>query len=184
MALTRAGRRGMPREYLVATFVEPDALVAAVTTIRAHGFKIYDVYTPCPVHGLDEAMGIRRSRLPYVTLAAAAIGLVAAISFQFYAAVLDWPLNVGGKPDNSTLAFVPIAFEITILAGGLATAAAFLLRSGLFPGAAAKLAAGRVTDDSFAIALRWRPSAFDTGEAHRLLHDSGAIDIRQMVGDL
>src|SRR6266850_8493930 len=133
----------MPREYLVATFVEPDALVNAVRMIRTHGFKIYDVYTPFPVHGLDEAMGLRRSRLGYVTLVAAVLGLCAALAFQFYAAVFDWSLNVGGKPNNSTLAFVPIAFELTILAGGLATAAAFILRSGLFPGAPARLARPR-----------------------------------------
>jgi hypothetical protein len=174
----------MAREYLVATFAEPRALVNAVTTIRAHGFKVYDVYTPFPVHGLDEAMGIRRSRLPFVTLVAGVLGLLAAISFQFYVAVFDWPLNVGGKPHNSTLAFIPITFEITVLAGGLATAAAFLLRSGLFPGAPARLPAPRVTDDRFAMALRWRSTVFDTGEARRLLHDSGAIDIRQVEVDL
>ncbi len=174
----------VPREYLVATFAEPDALLAAVTRLRAHGLKIYDVYAPCPVHGLDEAMGLRRSRLPYVTLVAGVLGLVTAILFQFYAAVFDWALNVGGKPDNSTLAFVPITFEITVLSAGLATAGAFFLRSGLFPGAPARLAGPRVTEDEFAIALRWRSSVFDTGEARRLLHDSGAIDIRQMVMDL
>jgi Protein of unknown function (DUF3341) len=174
----------MPREYLVATFADPDALVAAVRRLRAHGLKIYDVYGPCPVHGLDEAMGLRRSRLPWVTLVAGVLGLLTAILFQFYAAVFDWSLNVGGKPDNSTLAFVPITFEITVLAAGVITAKAFFLRSGLFPGARAKLAGPRVTDDEFAIALRWRSSVFDTGEARRLLHDSGAIDIRQTVMDL
>ena len=174
----------MSREYLVATYAEPGALVEAVTTIRAHGFKIYDVYAPCPVHGLDEAMGLQRSRLPYVTLAAGALGLISAISFQFYAAVFDWSLNVGGKPNNSTLAFVPITFEITILAAGLATAAAFLLRSALFPGAPARLAGPRVTDDMFAIVLRWRSTVFDTGDVRRLLYNSGAIEIRQTVTDL
>jgi ActD protein len=174
----------MPNPYLVATFTEPGTLVAAVAAVRAHGFKIYDVYTPCPVHGLDEAMGIKRSRLPYVTLVAGAIGCVAAIAFEFYAAVFDWTLNIGGKPDNSTLAFIPIAFEVTVLGAGLATAAAFLIRAGLFPGGTAKLAAPRVTDDTFAIALRWRPNAFDTGEARHLLLQSGAADVRQMMGDL
>jgi hypothetical protein len=174
----------MARGFLVATFAEADTLMTAVAIVRAHGLKIYDVYAPYPVHGLDEAMGIRRSRLAYVTLAAAIAGMVAALSFQFYAAVFDWSLNVGGKPDNSTLAFVPITFEITVLSAGLATAGAFLLRSGLFPGAPARLAGPRVTEDQFAIALRWRSSVFDTGEARRLLHDSGAIDIRQMVIDL
>ena len=174
----------MASAYLVATFAEPRALLEAVTAIRAAGFKIYDVYAPCPVHGLDEAMGIRRSRLPYVTLAAGAIALVATVGFEFYAAVFDWTLNVGGKPDNSTLAFVPIAFEMTVLGAGLATAAAFLLRTGLVPGAEAKHAGPPVTDDTFAVALRWRPNAFDTGEARHLLLTSGATDIRQMVGEL
>ena len=174
----------MTREYLVATFAEPGALVDAVTQIRAHGFKIYDVYTPCPVHGLDEAMGLRRSRLGYVAFAAGAAGLAAALAFQFYCAVFDWSLNVGGKPDNSTLAFIPITFEITILAAGLATAKAFLARSGLLPGVTATLAAPGVTDDTFAIALRWRASVFDTGEARRVLRESGAIQITQTEMDL
>jgi len=171
-------------ECLVATYAQPESLISAVRALRAHGFKIYDVYAPCPVHGLDEAMGLRRSRLGWVTLVAGVFGLVSAIAFQFYAAVFDWSLNVGGKPDNSTLAFVPITFEITVLAAGLATAGAFFLRSGLFPGAPARLPAPRVTDDEFAIALRWRSSVFETGEARRLLRDNGAIEIRQMVMDL
>jgi hypothetical protein len=174
----------MARGFLVATFAEADTLMTAVAIVRAHGLKIYDVYAPYPVHGLDEAMGIRRSRLAYVTLAAAIAGMVAALSFQFYAAVFDWSLNVGGKPDNSTLAFVPITFEITILSAGLATAAAFFLRSGLFPGMAPKLAAPGVTEDRFVLALRCRPNVFETSEARSLLFGSGAIDIRQTVGDL
>jgi ActD protein len=174
----------MAKEYLVATFADPDALVTAVTSLRAHGFKIYDVYAPFPVHGLDEAMGLRRSRLGWVTLVAGALGLSSAIGLQVYAAVFDWSLNVGGKPDNSTLAFIPITFELTILAGGLATAFAFFLQGGLFPGATARLAAPRVTDDVFAVALRWRETVFDTGEARRVLHDSGALDISQTAGDL
>src|SRR5438067_724518 len=95
----------MASAYLIATFADPEALVGAVESIRARGFKIYDVYAPCPVHGLDEAMGIRRSRLPYVTLAAGALACAATAAFEFYAAVFDWTLNVGGKPDNSTLAY-------------------------------------------------------------------------------
>lgn len=174
----------MPREYLVGTFADPAALVQAVTEIRDHGFKIYDVYTPCPVHGLAEAMGLQRSRLPYVALVAGLAGLLSAIGFQFYAAVFDWSLNVGGKPDNSTLAFVPITFEITVLAAGVMTAKAFVLRSGLFPRVRARVPDPRVTDDRFAIALRWRASVFDTREVHRIMLECGAIGITQAVMDL
>ena len=178
------GWSAMPREYLVATFAEPGALVEAVRNVRAHGFKIYDVYTPCPVHGLEEAMGLERSRLPWVTVVAGVFGMLTAIALQFYCAVFDWDLNVGGKPDNSSLAFVPITFELTVLFAGVITAKAFLARSGLLPGVRAKLAGPRVTDDRFAIAMRWRATVFDTGEARRVLNESGAIEIRQAVMDL
>ena len=95
-------------------------------------------------------MGIRRSRLPFVTLLAGLAGLCFALLFQYYTAVFDWPLDVGGKPENSTLAFVPICFELTVLFGGLATVAAFLLRARLFPGKREQLPVLGVTNDVFA----------------------------------
>ncbi len=125
----------MHSQFLVARFSNEHDLREAVRQLRGHGFRIFDAYTPYPVHGLAELMGVRRSRLPIVSLCAALVGLGIALGFQFYAAVFDWPLNVGGKPPNSTLAFVPITFEITVLCAGLATAAAFLVRSRLLPGA-------------------------------------------------
>jgi len=169
----------MTERYMVGSFAEPGPLLSAVATLRRAGVTIHDVFAPYPVHGLDEAMGIRRSRLPWITLLAGLTGLCFALAFQYYTAVFDWPLDVGGKPENSTLAFVPIAFEMTILCAGLATAAAFLACNGLFPGAPARLAGPRVTNDRFAIALRWRSTAFDTGEATRLLIESGAIEITE-----
>ena len=171
----------MASQCLVASFADPDSLLAAVTAIRARGIKVYDVYAPFPVHGLDQAMGLRPSRLGFVSLAAGTLGLLAALAFQFYANVFDWSMNVGGKPDNSTLAFVPITFEITILAAGLATAFAFFLRAGLFPGASAALAAPGVTDDRFAIVLRWKSTGFEASEAHLILRERGAIDVRHVA---
>jgi hypothetical protein len=165
------------KQFLVATFLDEQTLREAVMQMRAHGYRIYDAYTPYPVHGLDELMGLRRSRLPYVSFAAGVFGLVSALTFQFYAAVFDWPLNVGGKPANSTLAFIPITFEMTVLCAGLATAAALLLRCGLLPGARPSLFAPGVTEDIFAIVLRRREATFDAGEARRLLMSSGARNV-------
>lgn len=161
-------------QFLVATFSNEHSLCEAVTRLRLHGFRIYDAYTPYPVHGLAELMGVRRSRLPIVTLVAAAGGLALALGFQFYAAVFDWPLNVGGKPANSMLAFVPITFEITVLFAGLATAAAFLVRSSLVPGARVVHFAEGTTEDVFAVVLRRRDTTFDAVQARRLLMESGA----------
>src|SRR5215831_19617157 len=116
-------RRSLPmrRNFLVATFADSQRLLAAVRAVREANVRIHDVYAPYPIHDLDHAMGLRRSRLPLVTLVTGATALSIALFFQFYAAVLDWNLNVGGKPDNSSLAFVPICFELTVLISGLAT---------------------------------------------------------------
>jgi hypothetical protein len=168
----------VPRQFLVGCFAEEAGVRKAVQRLSAQGFRVYDVHTPYPVHGLDEAMGLRRSRIPVVALLAGLAGLVSALVLQFYCAVIDWPLNVGGKPRNSTLAFVPITFELTILCAGLATAGAFLLRARLFPGAQPQLFDARTTEDVFTVVLRRRDATFDAGEARRLLLDSGAYDVR------
>jgi len=124
----------MRERFLVGTFSDADRMMGAVRPLRASGVSILDVFAPYPVHGLDRAMGLRRTRLPLVTLLMGAVGLAFALTFQYYTAVFDWPLDVGGKPENSTLAFVPICFELTVLIGGLGTVGAFLLRALLFPG--------------------------------------------------
>ena len=169
----------MRKSFLVATFSGPDELLQAVHAVREADFRIYDVYTPYPIHGLDEAMGIRRTRLPWVTLVIGSCALLFAVGFQFYATVLDWPLNVGGKPDNSALAFVPITFELTVLLGGLSTVAALLLRARLFPGRREELIAEGVTNDSFALALRKRDPSFDLSVACALLKQCGACEIEE-----
>src|SRR5207245_1875006 len=131
---TEKRESSMPKDFLVATFSDAETLMRAVQAVHAEGFRIYDIYAPYPIHEMDRAMDIRRSRLPWVTLLAGILGLTFAIGLQFYAAVLDWPLNVGGKPDNSTLAFIPISFEIPVLLGGLTTVAALFFRTRLYPG--------------------------------------------------
>ena len=174
----------MPKQFLVATFADADQLIQAVRAVRAEKFRIYDVYAPYPVHHLDEAMGIRRSRLPWVTLALGCAGLLSALLLQFYTAVLDWPMNVGGKPDNSTLAFIPISFELTVLVGGLATVAALFVRACLYPGKRESLIADGVTNHTFALVLRKRDDSFDACRARLLLHQNGADQIEDKAAKL
>jgi hypothetical protein len=174
----------MRAKILVATFPHVDGLLRAVRWSRREMLRVYDVFAPFPVHGLDDAMGIRHTRLPKVTLVAGLIGLTFALSLQYYANVLDWPLNVGGKPDNTTLAFIPISFELTVLFGGLATVAAFLLRAKLFPGKQPWLPAAGITDDVFALVLR-KPTADETYQrALALLKDCGAASVTESEADL
>jgi hypothetical protein len=122
---------------------------------------------------------VRHSRLPWVTFVVGCLALALAVVFQFYTTVLDWPLNVGGKPDNSTLAFVPICFELTVLLSGLATVAALFLRAQLYPGKKELLFAEGVTNDKFALVIRQRDAGFDVHRAMRLLQESGAERITE-----
>ena len=174
----------MLSKFVVATYSDAETLLYGVRRAREENFRIYDVFAPYPIHGLDHAMGVRRSRLPWVTFLVGMLALAFALSFQFYTTVLDWPLNVGGKPDNSMLAFIPIAFEITVLGAGLATAAAFLARSGLRPAIRARTVDLSATDDAFVVALRCRQTAFDRNLVERLLFEHGAQTVAWKVLDL
>jgi Protein of unknown function (DUF3341) len=168
--------------FVIATYKDPESLLRGVRAVRAEDFRVYDVYAPYPIHGLDQAMGIRRSRLPWVTFLVGLGALSFALAFQFYTTVLDWPLNVGGKPDNSTLAFIPICFELTVLIGGLSTVAALFLKAQLYPGKREQLAAEGVTDDRFALVLKKRSG--DMRRALAILEESGADTVEQQVAKL
>ncbi len=167
----------MPEGFIVGTFSDPETLTRAIISLRRERYRVYDVFAPYPVHGLDEAMAIKRTRLPLVTLFAGLIGLVFAAVFQFYTNVLDWPLDVGGKPNNSTLAFIPICFELTVLSGGLATVLALLVRARLYPGRREELAADGVTDDVFALVLKHPGDFFELCRALDLLEQLGAKEV-------
>lgn len=174
----------MRAKILVATFSQVDDLLRAVRTARRELFRVYDVFAPFPIHGLDEAMGIRRTRLPRISMLAGLTGLTTAVVLQFYTNILDWSLNVGGKPDNSTLAFVPISFELTVLFTGLITVGAFLLRARLYPGKAPWLATPGATDDVIAMVLR-KPSDDESHQrALALLKECKAASVTESEADL
>ena len=171
----------MKRDVVIGRFHEEPTVIDAVRAVRSCGLRIADVYSPYPIHRLDEAMGIARSRLPLVALAGGVAGLLAALSLELYTSVIDWPLNVGGKPDASLLAFIPIAFELTILGAGLATAAGLLIRSRLVPFRAAAVVDRSATDDTFAVAVYCRESVLDRRLVEQLLLNYGAMSVESRV---
>ena len=101
-----------------AMYHDDDVLISAVKQIRAAGFKISEVYTPFPVHGLDKAMGLKESRIAVAAFMYGVIGLTVAVTLTWYMMVSDWPQNIGGKPNINWAmnmpAFVPILFEMTV----------------------------------------------------------------------
>lgn len=162
---------------LTGSFADQHELVEAAREARAMGFAVVDAFTPFAVHGLDEAAGIPPSRLPVVCFALGFAGGSAALAFQLWASVSDWPINIGGKSFAAAPALIPIAFEVTVLAAALGTVLAFLVRSRLHPGAPFEPAAPRVTDDRFA--LRLRVAEGDLAAARALLTSRGAVDVEE-----
>lgn len=116
---------------LMAEFDNPAALVAASRRAREEGYRQMDAYTPFPVEGLAEAVGFRHTRLPLVVLIGGMVGCIGGFLLQYYTSVIDFPLNVGGRPFNSWPSFIPVTFEMTILAAALSVVLGMLALNGL-----------------------------------------------------
>ncbi|HEV2693571.1 MAG TPA: DUF3341 domain-containing protein [Verrucomicrobiae bacterium] len=112
---------------LMAEFVNVNELLAAAKAARDHGYRRMDAYTPFPVEDLAEHLGRKKSRVPLIVLIAAICGGTGGYFMQWYAAVIDYPLNVAGRPLHTWPAFIPITFELTILSGALAGLLGMLL---------------------------------------------------------
>lgn len=116
---------------LLAEFGDEDALVAATRKIREAGYTNLDAYTPYPVEGLAEALGFHRSRVPLVVLGGGILGAVGGYFLQYWLNVLDYPINVGGRPLNSIPAWIIVTFELTILSAALFAVLGMLALNGL-----------------------------------------------------
>ncbi len=116
---------------LMAEFDHPEDLLAAAARARDAGFQRMDAYTPFPVHGLEEALGLRHTRLPLVVLIGGIIGGLAGYGLQYYVSVIDYPLNIGGRPYHSWPAFIPVTFETTVLFAAFAAVLGMLALNGL-----------------------------------------------------
>jgi hypothetical protein len=172
----------MSRSLIVGTFARGEDLVAATRAARHAGLAIVDAYTPFAVHGLDDAMGLPPSRLSWVCLVAGLTGAALKLWFEVWTAVVDWPLNVGGKPDNSLPAFVPITFEVMVLFAGLATVAALFAVARLWPGRRAQVPVAGVTDDRFALVVE-ETGAGSGGRIRSLFEQHQAIGVSERIAD-
>lgn len=116
---------------LLAEFTEPNELIAAVRQARAAGYRRMDAYTPYPIEEVAEELGVHGNRLPLIVLVGGIVGLLAGYGLQYWASVIEYPLNVGGRPFNSIVAFIPITFETTVLIAAFAAVLGMLALNGL-----------------------------------------------------
>jgi hypothetical protein len=116
---------------VIAEFNDPQMLLDAANAAREKGYTQMDAYSPFPIHGLSEAIGFHHSRLSLVVLIGGIIGGISGFFMCWYASVVWYPLNIGGKPLNSWPAFIPITFECTILFAAFAAVLGMLALNGL-----------------------------------------------------
>ncbi|MBI4458934.1 MAG: DUF3341 domain-containing protein [Acidobacteria bacterium] len=127
-----AKQRNKPNVFgLLAEFEKPQDLLAGVRGVLQEGYRRVDAYTPFPVDGLAEALGFRHTRVPLVTLLGGLVGGVSGYSLQYWTSVVDYPINVGGRPLHSWPAFIPVTFELSILGAALAAVLGMLALNGL-----------------------------------------------------
>lgn len=171
----------MSRRVFLAAFEREEDALGATQASREFGFTIVDVYAPYAVHGMDAAMGLAPSRLPWVCFLLGLIGATFKVWFEYWTTWVSWPLNVGGKPWDSLPAFVPVTFEVMVLLAGVSTVIAFFIVCRLFPGKKSTLPIRGVTDNRFLLVLEETDAAFDAIKVRRMFEEFNAVQVEERV---
>jgi hypothetical protein len=168
---------------LLAEFRSPEALVVAARAAYQAGYRRMEAYSPFPVHGLSEAVGYKGSRLPKVVLIGAVLGGLAGFFLQYYSAVINYPLNIAGRPLNSWPMFIPITFECTVLGGALSAVFGMLWFNGLpmpyHPVFNVSSFAG-ASHSKFFLAIQQTDPLFNLTETRRFLESLSPIAISEV----
>ena len=171
----------MFKKGLAANFTSPHELIKAARQVHKQGIKHFDVFTPYPIHGLDEAMDIKSSHIPWFSLIFGLIGAAAGLYFQWWTSVADWKLNIGGKPHFALPAFIPVTFECGVLFAAFATFIAlfYFCKLPKFESIFEKdTHALKATDDQFMIFIEASYAAFNEHRLREIFNKHHAENIR------
>ena len=167
----------------MAEFTNPSDLVAAARRTYEAGYRRINGYSPYPIEELDEAIGFTRTTLPLIVLIGGILGGLGGFFMQYWMEVIDYPLNVGGKPFNSWPAFIPITFECTVLVAAFAAVLGMLVLNKLpqpyhpvFNAPNFALA----TRDKFFLVIEANDPKFKHGEATQFMKTLGAMEVNDV----
>ncbi len=168
---------------LIATFDTPAAVMHAAEQVRDAGYRKWDVITPFPIHGLDQAMGVGRSRVPRISLVGGITGFCTGMSMIWFMDKYDYPITVGGKPLFSPLFAFPVSYELTILFTAFATIGGMFLLNGLpmhYHPVLNYEKIRRGTDDQFFIVIEKSDGRFNADNTRAFLAQVGGKDIGEL----
>ncbi|GAB3665534.1 hypothetical protein GCM10028791_41310 [Echinicola sediminis] len=164
--------------FILGIYEDEDVLKEAVTKVRESGVKIHEVYTPYPIHGLEDVLGYRRSRLPIAAFLFGLLGTCLALTMQITMMGVDWPMIIGGKDYVPLPDFIPVTFELTVLLASFGMVGVFMISSNLKPWANPRIFDLRITDDKHVMAIDIANNAkIEESAIKELLHSSGASEV-------
>lgn len=167
-----------PTKFIAGVFEDPELILRAAKKAKESGIRVYDCYTPFVVHGLDKQLGIKRTRLSIAAFLFGCTGFILSLIMQNYMSYIDWPVNIGGKPNTPVLVtFVPVCFESTVLCTALLTIFTFWIKSRMFHGVTPDLFDDRQTSDLFIMAID-AESHPNHAAIEAMLKEQGAIEVR------
>ena len=166
-------------QYAVGIFEEESTLLKAITELRSEGLRIHEVYSPYPVHGIDHALGYKRSRLPIAAFLFGLTGTVLALVMQIGMMTLDWPMIIGGKDFLPLPTFIPVTFELTVLLAAFGMVGVFFVVTNLKPWGRPKLFDARCTNDKHVMVLSTRQkNGFTVAQIEEKLQETGASETK------
>lgn len=174
----------MADRIFYAMYDDDDVLKDGAKKLVAQGIKVNEVFSPFPIHGIDPIIGVKHTRLGIMAFLYGLTGLLLATLGMRYFMIVDWPMNIGGKPSfsylDNLLAFVPITFEFTVLCAAHLMSITYLLRNKTIPGRKAENPDPRTTDDKFVMELRLSENVkFTADEITSMLKETGIIELNQ-----
>jgi hypothetical protein len=165
---------------LLAEYKSAADVYHACEVVRDAGFKIWDAHTPFPVHGLEKAMGIGASKLPWIVLVMALIGATLGMTLQWWINVVEYPQSISSKPFFAWQSFVPVTFELGVLLGAFGAVFGMFGLNQLptfYHSVFRSKAFLRVTDDRFFISIETKDPKFDPVRTQELLKSTGALNV-------
>lgn len=163
---------------IAAIFLTEKEAIKAAQKTKDMGFVKFDAITPYPVHGMEEACGIKRSWIPYVAFTMGVTGMLAGLLLTWWTSAVDWPLNIGGKPPFSLPAFIPIIFELTILFAALSSVAALFKACGI-PKVNPPIIDKDLTCHKFAIFIPQDDVGYNEAKIQDMFKSLGAAEIKK-----
>ncbi len=169
-------------KFIVGLWDHEEVYLHAVEHIRHEGIEIYDSLTPFPVHGLDEALGLKETRLHSAGFLFGATGTTLALTFMSWVMTTNYPLDFGGKPYWPLPSFIPITFEMTVLFSAWGMTLTYLVRNKLWPGRVPRIFDTRTTDDRLALIFdAEKLSESQISNIKAMCKSQGAVDVKDKV---